>query len=129
MSAGEELVRFTGAVECRVDRAGPLGLTLVGAQGDATVQAAFLCPAPPDFPARLDAPVVERAGSRRYRIVAAGVPRIVEAAVFVHRDVTHAFARLIPARKAPAAKRAFWRAVLAFAGTRAGQRVLFALRR
>lgn len=121
------LVRFSGPVECRTDRAGPLGLTLIGREGDEPVQVAFACAPQSGFPRRLDAPVVERTAPGTYRIGGERDGLVLDATrVFIHRDVTRAFHRAVPPRRAPLAKRAFWRAVLALAATRIGQRVLFA---
>ncbi|MGQ0833653.1 MAG: hypothetical protein ACT4O5_01815 [Gammaproteobacteria bacterium] len=124
------LVRFSGSVECRADRAGPLGLTLIGREGDEPVQVAFACPPGIEVPERLDARVVERTAPGTYRIGGERDGLVLDATrVFIHRDVTRAFYRAVPPRRAPLAKRAFWRAVLALAATRIGQRMLFAVRR
>jgi hypothetical protein len=78
-----------------------------------------------DFPARLEAPVVEPAGQHEYRIVSAGAQRVIRAQrVFVHRDVRQVFCDAVPARRPPLAKRLFWRALLAFAGSALGRRML-----
>jgi hypothetical protein len=117
-------VRFEGTVECRIDPGSPLGLTLIGRSGTEILHVTFVGTPPADFPGRLEAPVVEPAGVHEYRIVAAGVQRVIRAPrVFVHRDVRQVFCGVVPARRAPVAKRLFWRVVLAFAGSSLGRRM------
>jgi hypothetical protein len=117
-------LRFEGSVECRIDPGSPLGLTLTGRSGGEIVHVTFVGFPPADFPARLDAPLVEPAGEHEYRIVAAGVQRVMRASrVFVHRDVREVFCGAVPGRRAPVGKRLFWRAVLAFAGSSLGRRM------
>jgi hypothetical protein len=118
-------LRFEGPVECRLDPRGPIGLTLIGRRGNEILHVTFVGVASGDFPARLEAPVVEPAGEHEYRIVSVGVRRTIRAQrVFLHRDVREAFCGAVPARPAPVAKRVFWRAVLALAGTSLGRRLL-----
>lgn len=119
------MIRFEGLVECRIDRGGPLGLTLSGRRGAEGLHVAFVGAAPADFPAHFDGAVIEPAGSDEYRVVSGGEPRTIRARrVFVHRDVRQVFCAAVPTRPAPAAKRLFWRAVLAFAGSSLGRRAL-----
>lgn len=121
----ESPIRFDGPVDCRVDRGGPLGLTLSGRRGTEVLHVAFVGTAPADFPQRLDTAVVEPAGADEYRIVSGGERRTLRAQrVFVHRDVRKAFCGAVPARPVPVVKRLFWRAVLAFAASPIGRRVL-----
>lgn len=119
------VARFDGPVACRIDAHGPLGLTLSGRDSGGAVHVSFVTHAPRDFPAELAAATVERVAPERYRISDARGERALEAArAFVHRDVRIAFERAVPPRRAPFVKRAFWRAVLAFAATAAGRRAL-----
>jgi len=124
MNAGE-VVRFSGLVQCRVDRHGPLGLTLIGPVGDATVHLSFVCTPPVDWPPRLEAPMVLREGTAQFRVVETGGDRALEASrVFVHRDAARVFDRAVPPRRAPLVKRVLWRGVLALAATSVGRRML-----
>ena len=130
MTVGEVLIRFSGAVECRIDRAGPLGLTLLGRDRDEPVQIAFVCTAPPAFPDRLESAVISRHGPGTFRIVAGGTQRELEAAgVFVHRDVARVLERAVPPPRPSLVRRVFWRAVLALAASPIGRSVLLARRR
>jgi hypothetical protein len=125
MNGAGELARFSGVVECRLDPGGPLGLTLVG-RSDTSVpaQVSFLCPAPASWPASLDSPLVARADTERIVVKAGAAERVLHVrGVFVHRDVTRAFERAVPPRRAPFGKRVFWRLVLALAASRVGGRV------
>jgi hypothetical protein len=118
-------LRFEGPVECRVDRDGPLALTLTGPRGAEILFITFVGVQPLDLPPRLDAAVIEPAGAEEYRIVSGGERRTIRARrVFVHRDVRQAFCGAVPARRAPVAKRLFWRLILAFAGSSLGRRML-----
>lgn len=129
MTHGEEVVRFTGPVTCLLDDTGPLGLTMVGRAGDASVQVSLQCSAPRDFPSRLESAAVLRLGADRVRVTSAGLQReLVARRTFVHRNASAALQRALPPRSAPLGKRLFWRAVLLLAATPAA-RLLFALRR
>jgi hypothetical protein len=130
MTAGEVLMRFSGVVECRISRAGPLGLTLLGRDRDEPVQIAFVCTAPAAFPEQLESAVVMRDGPGTFRIVAGATDRRLEAAgVFAHRDVARVLERAVPPRPPSLARRIFWRAVLALAASPIGRSVLLARRR
>ncbi len=89
----------------------------------------FIGPAPDDLPASLTHAAAAALGDGRYRITCESREWIVTAtSVHVHRDIGNAFYRAIPPRPVPLAKRLFWRAVLALAGTRAGKRLLLSVR-
>jgi len=118
-------IRFEGPVECRVDRGGPLGVTLTGRRGAEILHVTFVGTAPADLPPRLDGAILERVGGDEYRIASGGERRTIQAQrVFVHRDVRQVFCGAVPTRPAPVVKRLFWRAVLAFAGSSLGRSVL-----
>jgi hypothetical protein len=128
----EVLASFRGRVSCQ--RApGALGLALAGVTAEhpqerTTVQ--FAAPAPPEFPATLEAARVEELGAGRYRIASAAGDWLISArAVHLHRDVAPPFYRALPPRPVPPGKRLFWRLVLALAASRAGLSILRSLRR
>lgn len=118
------LIVFRGAVECRGDTSGPLGLTLVGhatGEGEATVHLAFECAAPTDLPAVLHAPMIHGIAPGQYRITAGDRQWVVAARrAHLHRDVSLAFYRAVPPRPVPALKRLLWRIALAVAASAAG---------
>lgn len=127
------VVTFRGGVSCRREPDGPLGLTLVGWTADhpdERTTVAFSGKAPESLPEVLEDPTVYRIDPRRYRIASTPREWIIEAgAVHVHREVATAFYRAIPPRAVPWGKKAFWRIVLALAGSSLGKRLLLALRR
>jgi hypothetical protein len=117
-------LRFEGPVECRCDPAAS-GLTLSGRSGSGLVHVTLVGTPPPDFPARLESPVLERIADHEYRIASGGDSRTVRARrVFVHCDAREVFCAAVPARPAPLVKRLFWRALLAFAASAPGRRLL-----
>jgi hypothetical protein len=129
MNDTEVLARFSDAVQCRTDRGGPLGLTLIGYEGAVPVQVSFVCAPPADWPERLEGAVVVREAPTHFRITEAHDARMLEASgVFVHRDVGRIVESVVPSRPAPLTKRLFWRVVLALAATSPGRRALRALR-
>lgn len=113
-STPEIVVRFSAAVECRRDESSPLGLTLSGrTAADELAHLAFLCPAPSEFPAQLEAPTVERLSPQQFRISSGERSFLISAAQsYLHRDVSAQFRRAVPQRSAPLIKRLFWRMVL-----------------
>lgn len=91
---------------------------------------AFTGAAPPGMPEALEDVTVEELDSGTYRIVSMGKEWLVSAsAVHVHREVATAFYRVVRPRVPRWSRRVFWRVVLGLAGSPAGKRVLFALRR
>jgi len=128
----EAVVRLSGSVRCRRGSA-PLGLMLSGRAGappgePATV--AFSGAAPADFPATLTDAAIERLDARRYRITSAAQVWEFEAdALHVHIEVARPFYAALPPRRVPLAKRLLWRVVLSLAASRAGLKLLAALRR
>jgi hypothetical protein len=128
----ERLASFRGPVLCERTHAVP-GITLRGntteAPGEPTALA-FSASAPADFPGILEDALVEHLGGTQYRISErTRTWLITAAAVHLHREIATQFYRAIPPRRAPWAKRVFWRAVLALAASRAGLALLKALRR
>ena len=129
----ERLATFSGTVHCeRAD--GVPRLTLTGsstseAPGEPTTLA-FTASAPADLPATLEDPVVDDLGGAHYRVAAGRREwRIDSEAVHLHREIAAQFYQAIPPRPAPWPKRVFWRMVLALATSRAGLKLLKALRR
>ena len=129
-SPASPLAVFQGPVSCRRSRN---ALTLTGAAADpgggvliVTLTTSII----PDMPASIAAASISALDGQHYRIDARAQDWIVAAtAVHVHRDIGDAFYRAVPHRAAPLSKRIFWRIVLALAGTRAGKRLLLAVRR
>jgi hypothetical protein len=126
---------FRGAVRCRRDPAGPLGITLEGfAAGEAAgagepLTVAFSGATDPGLPETLEDAVVGRLGPARYRIAAGAREWLLEAAaVHVHCDVGRGFYRELPPRPAPVMRRLVFRLALWLAGSRLGLSVLRALR-
>ncbi|MGN6454124.1 MAG: hypothetical protein ACTHL7_13805 [Steroidobacteraceae bacterium] len=128
----ERLASFRGEVHCERAERMP-GLTLKGIAGEAVEEPtalAFSACAPADLPATLDDALVEHLGDTQYRISAANRSWLISAsAVHLHREIAAQFYRAIPPRRAPLAKRVFWRAVLALATSRAGLALLRTVRR
>ncbi|MGH8323528.1 MAG: hypothetical protein ACRETD_06980 [Steroidobacteraceae bacterium] len=124
---------FRGAVSCRRDFTGPLGLTLSGLTADhpdENASLAFSGRAPDTLPEALENPTVDRIDDGRYRIASARREWVVEAtAVHLHREIATSFYDAIPPRTAPWSKRLFWRVVLGMATSSWGKRALRALRR
>jgi hypothetical protein len=124
------LAAFRGPVICRRTAD---ALVLTGAAADSPGEIlilTFIRPADAGPSGPLADAAVLALGGRRYRLGSASREWIVEAAsVHLHRDVGEAFHRAVPPRPAPLGKRVFWRIVLALAATRAGKRLLLALRR
>jgi hypothetical protein len=108
-------------------------LTLTGCAADSAddrLILTFIAPSIPDLPDSLTAATVLALDEHRYRITSASRDWIVAAtSLHVHRDIGNAFYRALPPRPPPLKKRLFWRLVLALAATRAGKRLLLALRR
>ena len=131
-SMPERLATFRGTVHCRRAQTVP-GLTLsgstAGVPGEPTALA-FSASAPADLPATLQDAVVEHLGGAQYRIGVEQREWLISAqAVHLHREIAAQFYRAVPPRPVPAAKRAFLRAVLALAASRAGLALLKMLRR
>ena len=128
----EALVRFSGPVRCQRGAA-PLGLTLSGRAGAPPGEPATLAfsgAAPPQLPATLTDALIERLDARRYRITSAQQAWDIEAnALHVHIEVAGPFYAALPPRRVPLAKRLLWRVVLTLAASRAGLKLLAALRR
>jgi hypothetical protein len=128
----ERLASFRGEVHCERAQRVP-GLTLAGNTHEAPAELsalAFSGSAPPDLPATLADALVEHLGGTQYRISAGSRSWLISAsAVHLHREIAAQFYAAIPPRRAPWAKRVFWRAVLALAASRAGLTLLKALRR
>jgi len=128
----ERLASFRGEVRCECADRVP-GLTLEGNTHEAPAEPtalAFSGSAPADLPAKLEDAVVEHLGGTQYRISARSRSWLISAAaVHLHRQIAAQFYAAIPPRRAPWAKRMFWRAVLALAASRAGLTLLKALRR
>lgn len=123
------LAAFRGPVTCRSTAE---ALTLSGAADDSPDQGlivTFTAAAPADLPDRLSGVSVSALEPQCYRIVCGSRGWTVRAgSVHVHRDIAGAFYRAIPPRAVPLGKRVFLRLVLALAGSRAGKRLLLALR-
>jgi hypothetical protein len=123
------LAALRGSVTCRRTAA---ALTLSGPAADSTADiliVTFIGPTAADLPGCLTDAAVLALDEERYRITSGPSNWIVAArSVHVHRDIGNAFYRAVPPRPAPLTKRLFWRVVLALAGTRAGKRLLLALR-
>ena len=123
---------FAGPVRCQRG-APPFALTLSGAAvapaaGSATLT--FSGSVPADLPAMLSGASVEPSGAGGYRI--SGGTRewqVSGGSLSVMREVAAAFYAALPPRPVPAVKRFLWRLVLALAASRAGLRLLRALRR
>jgi hypothetical protein len=127
----EPVARFAGTVTCERSL-GALRLTLGGSSADFPAQpltVGFAGTAPAGLPAVLEDAVVEAGAPGVFRIVSpAGQWLVAAPAVHVHRDVAAPFYRAIPPRRAPLAKRVFWRVVLILAGSRTGVALLRSLR-
>jgi len=128
----ERLATFTGEVRCERAPAVP-GLTLRGVAAVSPAEPASLAFsgfAPADLPEKLEDAVVEHLGGAQYRIAERTRSWLITAsAVHLHREIAAQFYQAIPPRRAPWAKRVFWRAVLALAASRAGLTLLRGLRR
>ena len=123
---------FTGAVRCQRGAA-PFTLTLSGAAVapvSGSLSLTFSGSVPADLPAALSGASVETAGEGRYRIASAAREwQVTGGSLSATREVAAAFYAALPPRPVPAAKRFFWRLVLALAASRAGLVVLRVLRR
>lgn len=121
---------FRGPVACR-RAVGALTLSGCAAdRADEVLILTFISPLPADLPQSLSAATVSALDERHWRIACGSRDWIVEAtSLHVHRDIGKAFYRAIPPRPTPLAKRLFWRAVMALAGSRTGKRLLSWLRR
>jgi hypothetical protein len=128
----EPLATFRGEVHCERVVAVP-GLTLRGTSAEPPAEPtalAFSGFAPADLPDRLVDAQVEHLGAAQYRIAERSRSWLITAsAVHLHREVAAQFYHAIPPRRAPWAKRMFWRTVLALGASRMGLRLLRALRR
>jgi len=124
------LAAFRGPVRCGRT---PGALILTGAAADSQDERlilTFVGPGLPAVPDSLPDPAVLALGEHHYRIsTPARSWEIEPRSVHLHRDIGRAFYRAIPPRRVPLRKRLFWRLVWMLAGTRAGRRVLFSLRR
>jgi hypothetical protein len=120
---------FRGPVSCRRTFN---ALILRGAAADSADDVLILTlvgRAVADLPASLLNAAVVAVGESNYRITSESRDWVVAAtSAHLHRDIGAAFYRGVPPRRVPIRKRVFWRAVLALAGTRAGKRLLLALR-
>jgi len=127
----ERLATFRGEVHCERTVAIP-GLTLRGISAEPVepTSLAFSGFPPTDLPDRLVDAQVEHLGGAQYRIAEHSRSWLITAsAVHLHREVAAQFYHAIPPRRAPWAKRMFWRTVLALAASRVGLGLLRALRR
>jgi hypothetical protein len=112
-------LKFTGSVQCR-QSAGVPGVTLVG-RTEAGDQAylSLIARVPPEVPAQIESPEVERVDAEHHRICAGALTFTLEAAQsYLHRDVSGAFYQALRPRPVPLARRVLWRLVLAAARTR-----------
>jgi hypothetical protein len=129
-STAPHVAAFRGPVACR--RA-VNALTLTGGAADSAddiLIVTFIGAALPELPDSLCAAAVRAVDERHYRIVSPARDWIIETtSVHIHRDIGREFYRAIPPRPVPLGKRVFWRVILALAGTRAGKRLLLAVRR
>jgi hypothetical protein len=127
------LAQFRGAVHCRRDDAGPLGLTLSGRTAEHPEEElllAFTGAAPADLPERLDDARVETGGPGEYRIAAGAREwRLTARSVHWHRDLGGPFYRAIPGRPAPLLRRVIFSAMLTLARSRFGMALLRRARR
>ena len=128
----ERLATFRGEVDCERAVAVP-GLTLRGISAEPPAEPtslAFSGFPPADLPERLVDAEVEHLDGAQYRIAERSRSWLITAsAVHLHREVAAQFYQAIPPRRAPWAKRMFWRTVLALAASRMGLGLLRALRR
>ena len=119
-----------GPVSCRRLRN---ALTLTGAAADpggGVLIVTLITSTIPDMPESMAAASISALDGQQYRIASGARDWIVAATTaHVHRDIGDAFYRAIRPRAAPLSKRIFWRIVLALASTRAGKRLLLAVRR
>ena len=124
---------FRGTVICVRETGVSPGFTLRGVSATNAQESlivTFLGDAPEDLPRRLAAPSVQAVDTRCYRIESPPRQWLIWArALHVHRDVRAGFFRAVPPRAVPLRKRLFWTGVLAMARSRAGLRLLRALRR
>lgn len=123
---------FAGPVLCQ-RAAVPFALTLSGsavAPAAGSLTLTFSGRVPDDLPATLSGAGVEPAGAAGYRITSGTREwRVTGGSLSAAREVAAAFYRALPPRPVPAAKRFFWRLVLALAASRAGLVLLRTLRR
>jgi hypothetical protein len=128
----ERLATFRGEVHCERADAVP-GLTLRGVSAEPPAEPtalAFSGFPPADLPDTLEDAQVEHLGGAQYRIAGRSGSWLIEAsAVHLYREVATQFYQAIPPRRAPWAKRMFWRTVLALGASRVGLGLLRALRR
>ena len=128
----QEVVQFSGKIECRRDGCGPLGLMLRGYtthRPDELAELSFAGVAPEDFPQTLDGATVTRTGADCYCITSGARSWTLNArAAHLHREVAHEFYRAVPLPRARWTQRLFWRIVLALAATSAGRWLLGAWR-
>lgn len=126
------LAAFTGAVRCARSAEAPIGLELSGrdaATGE-PLTLAFAGNAPADLPEMLEDAVVEQSGEAQFHVRSGARSWGVAArAVHAHRDVSAAFYRAIPPRRAPLMRRLLLRTALGIAGSRLGLALVRALRR
>lgn len=118
------VMQFEGSVELKSGPCGGEGFTLVGRERGRTeepLHLSLLCAVPPGLPARLDSPRVDLGAEGTRIVVGDAAWEIAPRAVFVHRDVGRAFCSAVPGEPAPAAKRLFWRLLLALASSRPGR--------
>lgn len=127
------VAEFRGRVRVVRTSQAPLVVTLTGASaappGD-EIQLAFAGSAPAELPAFLEDARVERSGPGTFDIVSGSERlRIAAHSVHVHLDVGREFYRAIPGRAVPLVRRLLLSAALVMAGSRAGLRLIRALRR
>jgi hypothetical protein len=124
----QEVVHFSGKIECRRDGCGPLGLILCGHTAHRPgelVKLSFAGVAPEDFPQTLDGATVTRVGAESYAITSGARAWTVHArAAHLHREVAREFYRAVPLPSARWTQRLFWRIVLTLAATSAGRWLL-----
>ncbi len=123
---------FDGAVACARETGASPGVTLRGVSAGEPPEGLIVSLVGADggqLPAVLEGARVVAVDESGYRIESPPQQWLLRArTVSVHRDARAEFFRAVPPRPAPLGKRLFWRAVLRLARSRAGLRLLAALR-